>query len=251
MSGGGCRGRTNPNHWPVAGRRYLLADLLREAARTARSRAADRRRRGALRIGARHHRPIPPGAAGQVQRGHRPPDALVQRQSGMDQEGDPAQRPLRLQQPVVAPVDGKADHVLRHDAARPARAGHLADPAQGVRAVRRSRADAARLRPLLRPRRDRPAARLSVVHEALHRRRLGRRQPDRQRAAAARRLRAERQIHHAPAEGHFSLRALRALPRPRAADPHRELRSARNRCTIATGSITISSARRTSRSSRT
>ena len=151
----------------VARRRHLLADLLREAARTARPRAADRRRRGALRLGARQHRPLPPGAAGQVHGGHRPPDPLVQCQPGMDQKGDPAQRPLRLQQSVVAPVDGEADHVLRDDATRPAGAGHLADPAQGVRALRRPRADAARLRPLLRPRRDRPAARLPVVHEAL------------------------------------------------------------------------------------
>ena len=83
------------------------------------------------------------------------------------------------------------------------------------------------LRPLLRPRRDRPEDRLSAVHEALRRRRLGRRQQDRQRAGAVARLRAQRHADHEPAGRRRALRLFRALHRPRAADPLRQLRSGR------------------------
>ena len=71
---------------------------------------------------------------------------------------------------------------------------------------------------------DRRAARLSAVHEALRRRRLGRRLEGRRRGRAARRLRGERHQGDAPAVGGDSLRVLRPLHRPRAADARRQLR---------------------------
>ena len=65
--------------------------------------------------------------------------------------------------------------------------------------------------------------RLSGVHEAVRRRRLGRRQQDRQRAGVVARLRAQRHACHEPAGGRRALRLFRALPRPGAADPLHQL----------------------------
>ena len=215
------------NHRPVAGGRYLLADLLRGADPPPRPCRSPMRRHAALPRRARHHRALRPPPAEPLRRRHRPAHALVPHQPRMDQKGDPAQRPLRLQQSLVAAVEREADDLLRDDAARAAGARHLADPAQGLQAQRRPAADAAALCPLLRPRRGRPEDRLSAVHEALRRRRLGRRQQDRQRGGAVARLRAQRHADHEPAGRRRALRLFRALHRPWAADPLRQLRSGR------------------------
>ena len=166
-------------------------------------------------------------------------------------EGDPPQRSLRLQQSLVAAVQREADHLLRHDAARAAGARHLADPAQGLQAQRRPAADAGALRPLLRPRRDRPQVRLSAVHEAVRRRRLGGRQQDRRRAGAVAGLRAQRHADHEPAGGRRALRLFRALHRPRAADPLRQLRSGRAAARSLPARHRLPGRRRTARCSRT
>ena len=83
------------------------------------------------------------------------------------------------------------------------------------------------LREAVRPRRGRRAARLPAVHEAVRRRRLEGGQPDRRRGRAARALRGERQAGDAPAEGGAPVRLVRALHRPRAADPPGQVRPGR------------------------
>ena len=154
----------------------------------------------------------------------RPPDALVHDEPGVDQEGRRDGRPVRVQQPVVDPGQREAHQLLRHDGARPADPRHLDGAAQGVRATRRPRCDAHPLRADLRPRRGRRPTRLPDVHEALRRRRLGGRQPGRRRGRSARRLRGQRHLRDAPAEGRRSARPVRALPGVRAPAAHHPLR---------------------------
>ena len=77
----------------------------------------------------------------------RPPHALVHDEPGVDQEGRPDGRPLRLQQPVGDPVDGEAHVVLRHDAPRHADPGDVDRPAEGLRVQARPADHARRATP--------------------------------------------------------------------------------------------------------
>ena len=74
--------------------------------------------------------------------------ALVPHQPRVDQEGHRAERPLRVQQPVVDPGEREAHDLLRDDAARAAGPRHLDAAAEGLRADRRPAADAHALRAL-------------------------------------------------------------------------------------------------------
>ena len=80
------------------------------------------------------------------------------------------------------------------------------------------------LRPAVRSRRGRPAGRLSAVHQALRRRRLGGCAAGRRRGRAAPRLRRERHVPVASAAGCRAARPVHSLHRLRPADPARPLR---------------------------
>jgi hypothetical protein len=124
-------------------------------------------------------------------------------------------------------VDGEADLVLRDDAPGHADPRDLVGAAQILRAATRFAAHVAQLRQAVRSRRGRAVVGLSDVHEAVRRRRLERREPDRRRSRVASPLRRERHLGDAPAEGGRSVRSLHPLHRARTADQDRSLRSRR------------------------
>ena len=117
-----------------------------------------------LRLRAGDDRAVRPAPAGEVRRGHRPADPLVHDQPRVDQKGDPAQRPLRLQQSLVDPVERKAHLLRRDDAARAADPRDLDAAGQGLRARRRPGADAPAIRAAVLARRR--SARRSAIRSS-------------------------------------------------------------------------------------
>ena len=120
----------------------------------------------------------------------------------------------------------KATDLLRDDASRPAGAGDLAGAAQGVRAA----APISSRRSSATPRCSTSSeigeqARLSAVHEAVRRRRLGRREPDRRppRSCSAAYDESGKRLMHLQ-KAVDALRPVRALHRRRAAGPRHPLR---------------------------
>ena len=248
---GGDHGGARRQHRAVARGRHLLADRLRESVRGAGPRPEGRAGPAAVRLRAGDDRAVRPGAAGEVRRRHRPADALVHDQPRVDQEGDRPQRPLRLQQPLVDPVEREA-HLLRgDDAAGAAGARDLDAAGEEVRARRRPGADAAAVRADVLAGGDRREDRLSVLHEALPRRRLARRDQDRRPRRVPEGLRRQRHGSHEPAEGGDPLRLVRALHRARAADAQGELRPVGGAARPLHDGHAASCRRRTRRCSRT
>ena len=201
--------------WPIA-YESLLAALALDL--EGRARPAE------LPLRAGDDRAVRPAAAGEVRPRHRPADALVHDQPRVDQEGDRPQRPLRLQQSLVDPVEREAYLLRGDDAARAAGARDLDAAGEGLRARRRPRADAEALRAAVLAEGDRREDRLSVLHEALPRRRLARGDQDRRPRGLPAGLRRQRHRPDEPAEGGDPLRLVRALHRARAADAQGQLR---------------------------
>ena len=190
--GGTGMAAAHRQHRPVARRRHLLADLLREPARRPEARPAssggDRLR---LRLRARDDRAVRSAPAGQVRRRDRPADALVHTSREWIKKAIVLNDLYVFNNPWS--IQSKEKHTTYCAMMRlglPIPETWMVPPKAYEHAATSSRRSA--LRAALRPRRDRREARLSDVHEAVRRRRLGGRHQDRRRGRAPRGLREER-----------------------------------------------------------
>ena len=209
---------------PAARHRGGLAARLRAPARAGRP---DRARRRDARADDRadHERAVRPALEAALLARDRPPRLVVHGAARVAEEGLADGRRLPAEQPVHVPGDGEALGLLRDDAARPERAGDVADPAQEPARERALPADRRALQPSLRPRGDRGEGRLPALHEAVRRRPVGRRHAHPRRDGAARRLRHLRRAADAPAGVGRGLRRLRPQPLDRGRDDGDALRA--------------------------
>ena len=114
-----------------------------------------RRRDARARRGADHERAVRPPLEAALPARDRPARLVVHGAARVAEEGLADGRRLPAEQPVHVPGDGEALRLLRDDAARPPRAGDLADPAQEPARERALRAHRGALQPPLRARGDR------------------------------------------------------------------------------------------------
>ena len=105
--------------------------------------------------GADHERAVRPALHAALLARDRPARLVVHGAARVAEEDLADGRRLPAQQPVHVPGDGEALGLLRDDAARPERAGDVADPAQEPAGERALPADRRALQPPVRPRRDR------------------------------------------------------------------------------------------------
>ena len=171
----------------------------------------------------------------------RPAGALVLRPARVAEEGRADGRRVPVQQPVHVPGDGEALGLLRDDPARAEGARHLADPAQAAAATTRASPtprDATTGRSTWTT--VAGADRLPAVHEAVRRRRLGRRDAGSRTPPSSTAATTSPAAADAPAGGGRRLRRVRAELSIGAETMVDAVPSPTGRCTTATRSTTTS-----------
>ena len=223
--------------WPTSRRRIGLslgADLCwpicyEELLRRLDLALAHRRRHRALRRRAGDDRAVRPAPAVQVRRRRRPPDALVHTSREWIKKAVLMDGLYVFNNPWAIQSMEKHTTYCAMMRARHADPRHVDGAAEGLRAASpTSTITLQRYAKLFDLGDDRRGGRLPAVHEAVRRRRLGRRQPGRRRGRAARApttRAASYLMHLQTAVEPYDL--LRALHRLRAADPTRALRPGR------------------------
>src|ERR1039457_3491677 len=174
----------NPSHRHVARGRGGLAGGVRSVAGASGSRCARPRRDAPFHHRAGGHRALRPAHEASPFFGHRPPGLVVSDAPRVVEEGRAHGSRPSAQQPVHVPGHGEARRVLRHDPPRTQGAGDVDAAQQDAAGQPALRRHGTALSALLRPRGGGSRRGDAPVHEAVRRRRMGRREPDRERRNA-------------------------------------------------------------------